>query len=102
MITNNEICTVKLRYKEPKETVSQEITKVVKDQNQNFENSSENFRFCAAVAQFGLILRESEYKGEARYTKIIELAKASKGKDEEGYRAEFIRMCEMADALASR
>lgn len=99
---SNEICTVKLRYKEPKEATSKEISKVVNDQNLNFENSSENFRFCAAVAQFGLILRESEFKGEAKYTQLIEVAKAAKGKDEEGYRAEFIRMCEMADAIASR
>ncbi|MBL7900547.1 MAG: von Willebrand factor type A domain-containing protein [Bacteroidia bacterium] len=99
---SNEICTVKLRYKEPKESVSKEISQVVKDENQSFENSSENFRFCAAVAQFGLILRQSEFKGEAKYSDIIQVAKSAKGKDEDGYRAEFIRMCEMADALASR
>lgn len=99
---SNEICTVKLRYKEPKESVSKEISQIVKDENQSFENSSENFRFCAAVAQFGLILRQSEFKGEAKYSDIIQVAKSAKGKDEDGYRAEFIRMCEMADALASR
>lgn len=99
---SNEICTVKLRYKAPKESLSKEISRVVQDEHRAFENSSENFRFCAAVAQFGLILRQSEFKGDAKYSKIIQVAKSAKGKDEEGYRAEFIRMCEMADALASR
>ena len=58
--------------------------------------------FCAAVVEFGLLLRQSEFKGEANYKKIIRLAKSGKGDDEEGYRAEFIRLCEMAEMLANK
>ncbi len=100
--SGNEICTVKLRYKEPKESKSKEMSAVVKDTQVDLENTSTNFKFCAAVAELGLILRQSEFKGKANYQDVIQLAKVSKGEDEEGYRAEFIRMCEMSETLANR
>ena len=59
-----------------------------------FEDASDNFRFSASVAGYGMILRESEYKGDMNLKQVLEWAGHSKGKDSEGYRAEFIRMIE--------
>jgi Ca-activated chloride channel family protein len=55
-------------------------------------NESDNLRFTAAVAEFGLILRGSEFKGSATLESAINLAGMARGEDEEGYRAEFIRL----------
>jgi Ca-activated chloride channel homolog len=96
---NNEILTVKLRYKSPNENTSKLMEKVIDDKQKYFNTSSENFRFAAAVAEFGLILRNSDYKGEANYDQLIKLAKNAKGQDDEGYRAEFIKMVKTAQLL---
>lgn len=87
--TTKELFTVKLRYKKPEGDKSLLIEKVVYDQQLPLAKSSENFRFLAAVASFGMLLRESEFKGTATYADVLELAKEAKGKDEEGYRVEF-------------
>lgn len=96
---SNEVMTIKFRYKEPKESTSQLITKVLTDRKTPFELSSENCRFSCAVAEFGMLLRDSKYKSDAGYKQVLSLAKAAKGKDEDGYRAEFIRLVEMAELL---
>ncbi len=97
--SGNEVMTVKFRYKEPKEDVSKLITEVVTDKKTAFAAASENCMFSSAVAQFGMVLRDSQYKGDADYKSVIALAKQAKGKDEEGYRAEFIRLVEMAELI---
>jgi Ca-activated chloride channel family protein len=94
--TTNEILTVKFRYKEPKEHKSKLITQVVTNSKKNI---SENCQFACAVAEFGMILRDSKFKGEADFSSVLALAKQSKGKDEDGYRAEFIRLVETAQLL---
>jgi Ca-activated chloride channel family protein len=93
--------TVKFRYKNPKDTVSKLITHVLSDKEVSLGNSSENFRFSAAVAEYGMILRESKFKGTAGFDSVLELANASKGTDEEGYRAEFIKMVKTSSLLSS-
>lgn len=98
-IATDEILTVKFRYKEPNENVSKLITMVVADKRKNLSSSSENLRFASAVAEFGMVLRDSKFKGNADFKSVLELAKNSKGKDVEGYRAEFIRLVEMAELL---
>lgn len=95
-----EIMTVKFRYKPPKEEKSKLIEHPVIDPDISLAKSSNNFRFSAAVAGFGMLLRDSKFKGNLTYDAIIELAKASKGKDPEGYRAEFIRLVETCSLLA--
>jgi len=97
--STNEIMTIKFRYKEPKETTSKLITEVVNDDKKTFSKTSENCKFASAVAQFGMLLRDSKYKADADYKSVIALAKDSKGTDDEGYRAEFIRLVEMAQLL---
>ena len=95
-----EIMTVKFRYKPPKEEKSKLIEHPVTDPDISLAKSSNNYRFSAAVAGFGMLLRDSKFKGNLTYDTIIELAKASKGKDPEGYRAEFIRLVETCSLLS--
>ncbi|GAB4474722.1 MAG: VWA domain-containing protein [Thermoflexibacter sp.] len=91
---NDELMTIKFRYKKPSEDTSQLMTHVLKDKSKKLEETSDNFRFSASVAEFGLLLRDSEFKGNANYDQVISLAKGAKGNDSEGYRAEFIRLVE--------
>ena len=95
-----EIMMVKLRYKEPDGDTSMLITQGVHDSDLSFEDASENFRFACSVAAFGMLLRDSEYKGSATYDLVIMWARNAKGKDPEGYRAEFVKLVEMAALLA--
>jgi len=91
-VKNQELMTVKLRYKLPNAQKSQLLQEVLKSKGSSLEESSDNVRWSAAVAELGLLLRSSEFKGEASFEQALELAKSAKGNDEEGYRAEFIRM----------
>jgi Ca-activated chloride channel family protein len=97
----DEMMVIKFRYKEPKDSISQLIVHTMKDKEVKLANSSENFRFSAAVAEFGMILRNSKFKGTANYDQAIELAKNAKGIDEEGYRAEFIKMMKTTSLLSA-
>jgi Ca-activated chloride channel family protein len=72
----------------------------VNDDLKTISTASENLRFAAAVAEFGMLLRGSEFKSSASYADVITLASAAKGKDEQGYRAEFVRLVENAQFLA--
>lgn len=96
---SDEMLTVKLRYKDPDAIKSKLLEKIISSKQSLFDNTSDDFRFAAAVAQFGLILRQSAFKGSANYGKVIELAKKAKGNDEEGYRAEFIQLVKIAKTL---
>ncbi|WGQ08039.1 von Willebrand factor type A domain-containing protein [Pedobacter gandavensis] len=95
-----EMLMVKLRYKQPDGHQSKLLQKAVLDTNSPFDKASEHFRFAAAVAEFGLLLRQSEYKRDANYEQVIRMAQAAKGKDTEGYRAEFINLVKSAALLA--
>jgi len=95
----DELMTVKLRYKQPDGDESILIVYPVLDESIDFDQSSDNFKFAAAVAEFGLLLRGSEFKGDATYDQVLDLAQESKGQDETGYRAEFIRLVETAELL---
>lgn len=87
-----ELLTVKFRYKEPDEEVSKLLVQTLVNSNIEFRDASPDFKFSAAVALFGMQLRKSEFMGMAGKKDIIQLAEAGKGKDAEGYRAEFIRL----------
>jgi Ca-activated chloride channel family protein len=96
----SELMTLKFRYKPPKEDKSILVETPVIDEKVALEQSSENFRFAAAVAGFGLVLRESEYKGKADYAMIRTLAEGAKGKDPEGIRTEFLSLVKTAELLS--
>jgi len=78
------------------------IEKIVIDKVTGFSETSENFRFSAAVASFGMLLRDSEYKGKASFSGVLDMAKASTGKDQEGYRAEFIQMIKSCKLMSDK
>ncbi|MFN7117218.1 MAG: von Willebrand factor type A domain-containing protein [Saprospiraceae bacterium] len=94
-----ELCTIKLRYKKPDGDKSQLIEKPVIDNNVQLQKTSDNFRWSAAVAEFGMLLRQSEFKGDATYQHCKQLAESAKGKDENGYRREFIEMIEVMKSV---
>lgn len=95
---SKELLTVKLRYKAPDGDVSKKIELPLMDLKN--DNVSSDYRFASAVAMFGQLLRDSEYKGNASYDKVISLAKQGLENDEKGYRREFIRLVESAKGLA--
>lgn len=97
----NEVLTVKLRYKQPDGSASKEISRVLTDAKTSLKKTSADFRFAASVAGFGMLLRNSEFKGSAAYEEMIELAQNSKGQDKEGYRAEFIGLLKTAKLLVN-
>ncbi|GAB4281462.1 MAG: VWA domain-containing protein [Marinilabiliales bacterium] len=96
---SNNMLTVKLRYKKPDEDTSKLIVNRYKKSDIFKENPSDNFKFSAAVAEFGMLLRDSEYKKDSSFEQVLALAKAAKGTDEYGYRQEFIQLVETADLL---
>ena len=96
-MSSNELVNVKLRYKEPTGNTSQLIVKPVMDNKVAFAQSSNNFRFSSAVAGFGMLLRDSKFKGDISYQAVIDIAKHAKGKDLEGYRSEFVQLVEKAE-----
>ena len=89
--------TVKIRYKRPQAETSRLIERVVRIEA---GEPSADFRFASSVAEFGMLLRDSEYKGQASYSDVLSRARGARGADEEGYRAEFLRLVEMAATLA--
>jgi Ca-activated chloride channel homolog len=93
---NSELMTTKLRYKEPKETESKLLTIGLIDQNNSIENASDNLRFASAVAEFGLVLRKSRYKGSASFNSIINRANSAKGSDLKNYRKDFVELVNQA------
>ena len=72
------------------------------DAGNSFGNSSPDFQFAAAVASFGMLLRNSEHKGTATYNSVLEIATAARGSDVHGYRAELLEMVRCAKVFAER
>lgn len=97
-----DLMTIKLRYKQPDGDASQLFEVTARDNGATLADASENFNFSAAVAGFGMLLRGSKYKGGATYDNIEELAIRGKGKDEKGYRQEFIDLIDLARGYQGR
>jgi Ca-activated chloride channel homolog len=98
-VNSDEWLTVQLRYKEPDGTTSRLLTHPVRVRRPAAEPSGD-FRFAAAVAAFGLVLRESEYRGTATLDQVLQLARGAEGRDPDGERAEFVRLVESARLLS--
>jgi Ca-activated chloride channel family protein len=123
-VYTNELLNVKLRYKRPNnstypsdlhpvqpadlidETKNSDTSKMIQfpliDQPVAFAQTSNNFRFAAAVGEFGMLLRNSQYKGNGDYKLVEDLAKNAMGSDEEGYRKEFVQLVETAALLKGK
>ena len=98
----SELAFLKLRYKQPDGTTSQLISEAIERDSiiGDLARTSDNYRFSAAVAGFGQILRGGEYTGSFDLDEVAALAGAARGQDPYGYRGEFLGMVRTADALA--
>lgn len=97
---SGELLTLKLRYQPPAGGKSTLLTVPVKDSGQRFTAATTDFQFAAAVASFGMILRDSKFKGNTSYAAVIETATAAKGPDQQGLRNEFLKIVTQAKTLA--
>src|SRR5207244_3427615 len=97
---NEDLLTFKVRYLPPEEKTSRLLTLTVKHAHRSIDQASADFRFASAVATFGMLLRDSSYKGIATYGLASNLARSGAAFDPHGYRAEFIRLVDSAAALA--
>jgi Ca-activated chloride channel homolog len=91
---------LKLRYKEPDGKKSKLIEQLVYDKTTPFDAVSENLKLSSAVAEFGLLLRNSDFKGKATFAHVIETAKKTLTNDSEGWRAEFIQLVKKAQLMS--
>ncbi len=96
-----ELCTVKLRFKPPEGDQSQLIAFAVEDDGTD-DHPTDDFRFAAAVAEFGLLLRDSPFNGQATWDAVLERAESSHGPDPSGYRREFLDLVRKARTLAGK
>jgi Ca-activated chloride channel family protein len=96
---NAEMMTVKLRYKRPDDDKSELVERAVTDSDAGFAKASPDFKFAAAVAEFGMLLRDSEHKGNGSLGAVLEWAEEGKGADPNGYRAGFIELVRKAQTL---
>jgi Ca-activated chloride channel family protein len=97
--TSDDLLTVKLRYKQPRATESRLFSFAVKPGDRALAEASSDFRFAAAVAGFGMLLRESSHCGAASFAMVLELAESGMGSDRAGHRAEFVQLVNEAQAL---
>jgi Ca-activated chloride channel family protein len=94
-----ELMNIKIRYKKPDANKSSLITKAIKQKITSLENTSNNFRFASSAAEFGLLLRNSQYKGEASLISVLKRALGSLGEDKYGYRKEFIKLVKIVQDI---
>lgn len=97
-----ELMTIKLRYKAPDSDRSRLMEHPVIDDHITLDNSSDNFRFAAAVAQFGMLLRQSEFMQQSSYGNVLALANSAVADDKEGYRKEFIQLVQKANGIVKK
>lgn len=106
MIPSEDLLVCKLRYKVPGD--GNETSALIsnrfasKDILIDFERCDNDFRFAMAVAEFGLLLRDSPYKAQANWAQVVTLGKMAKGADPEGDRAEFVKLAELAQLLTDK
>ncbi|MCB9028976.1 MAG: von Willebrand factor type A domain-containing protein [Bacteroidales bacterium] len=91
-----ELCNIKLRYKDPDALTSKLFSKTVDTDIKKAGETTDRFRFSAAVAEFGMILRDSKFRGTSTVEDVVSLASGARGTDPDGYRAEFIRLVQSA------
>jgi Ca-activated chloride channel family protein len=96
---SGELMTVKLRYKIPDQQQSQLMEHVVHDSGATFEQADSEFQFAAAVAGFGMLLRDSEHRGDWNFDSVMQVAQSSVGTDPHGFRKEFIDLVSIAQLL---
>ncbi len=96
---STELLTVKLRYKEPAADTSQRLEFPLTDGGEKFAGASADFKFAAALAEFGMILRDSPHKGSGTLADVVTWAEAGSTDDAGGYRAEFVELAREAEKI---
>src|SRR5262249_69686 len=96
---SSELLTLKMRYKAPDGDTSQKLEWPVTESGNTFDNSTEDFRFAAAVAGFGMLLRDSQFKGDLTFKDVMTIAENALSRDDGGYRSEFLEMAREAQRL---
>lgn len=99
VVKSSDVMTLKIRYKKPNQETSRLITNTVSNKDLAIKTNSNNFYLAVAVAEFGMLLRDSEFKGNSSYDHVLLWAKKSKGEDNFGYRSEFINLVGKAKLL---
>jgi Ca-activated chloride channel homolog len=94
----NELLHVNLRYKEPEGSKSRLMSQVVMD---NPRSATGDFAFASAIAEFGMLLRESKYRGGASFESVVAAVRNNTGDDSGGLRSEFLQLVERANGLMS-
>ena len=97
-----EIATLRLRYQEPRGSASRLITTSAIDEGRSEFTASSDFQFAAAVAELGMLLRDSPHKGTATFDGALKLARIARGSDLDGFREEFLQLTESASAMKHR
>jgi Ca-activated chloride channel family protein len=99
----DELLTAKIRYKLPHETESKLIEFPVEAASvKQAGEETQDFRFAASVASFGMLLRDSPYKGTSAYSNVITLAQDAIGQDKYSYRKNFVEMVKKAQAISKK
>ena len=100
-VAANEVLTVKLRYKRPEESESRLLARTLVTPAAGDAGPSTAFRFAAAVAEFGMLLRDSPYQGDAAYELVYQRAREALGEDEGGRRSELLSLVRTAGSLSA-
>ena len=95
-----ELLTLRIRYKQPDADTSTKLEFPVTDGGGSFAAATPDFQFASAVASFGMLLRDSEHKGNTSFAAVKEIAQGASKRDEHGYRAEFLRLVDRARQLS--
>ncbi|HEY0153275.1 MAG TPA: VWA domain-containing protein [Longimicrobium sp.] len=97
-----QLLTVRLRFKAPNGVHSRALARSVPNRVTPAARASDNFRFAAAVAEWGMLLRGSAYRGSASYDAVLARARSARGPDLQGHRAEFVQLVEASRRLGAR
>src|SRR5262249_13624335 len=95
------LMTVRLRYKKPNEDESRLLEFPGLDQGTDFGHASDDLKLATSVAGFGMLLRDSPYKGTLTYAGVLEIAQPTLARDRSGYRKEFVELVRKAQSLPS-
>jgi len=98
---SGEMATLKIRYKNPGEQQSQLMSRTIADGAQPFPTATDDLRFAASVAAFGMLLRHSPESGSASFNSLSEWARGTVGDDAQGYRSEFLQLVRRAEELSA-
>ncbi|MDP6442222.1 MAG: von Willebrand factor type A domain-containing protein [Pirellulaceae bacterium] len=98
--SSGELLSLAIRYKLPDEETSTKLEFTLTDEGKKFGQTDRDFRFAASVAAFGMVLRNSKYKGDISYEAILEIASEAASDDKTGYRAEFLSLVDRARQIA--